>query len=330
MTTLLDAFLALPTPADDASYSAEIDRGRRYRVGRSAQGHPMLLLSFSREGGSSAMRLATLEYRPPADVEIVGESRTARLAILECKTADPQLVAYFFRVANAVVVEDNRTAIEAYFATTLDAIVSLFRALQRPGLRTVQGLWAELAVIAWARQPNVAISAWHSDPHELHDFSAGSFRLEIKSTVRLLREHSFLLDQLSSMDPGTTLIASLLLIEDKHGTSLGELVELVRARVSALHDVQRRLEVIVGEGLGQSWKDADDVRYNLGEARTSLRIYRTEQIPTVPQPLPAGVRDVRFTADLSSSLWLDLPEARSIADLFADLLPEHDHVRASS
>jgi hypothetical protein len=330
MTALLDAFLALPTPAGDASYSAEVDRGRRCRVGRSSQGHPVLLLSFSREGGSSAMRLATLEYRPPADVEIVGESRTARLAILECKTADPQLVAYFFRIVNAVIVEDDRTASEEYFTTTLDAIVALFRALQRPGLRTVQGLWAELAVIAWARRPDVAISAWHSDSHELHDFSAGSFRLEIKSTARSLREHSFLLDQLSSMGPGTTLIASLLLVEDKHGTSLGDLVELIRSRVGTLHDVQRRLEVIIGEGLGQSWKDAGDVRYNFDEARASLRIYRTEQIPTVPQPLPAGVRDVRFTADLSSSPWLALPEARSIAGLYGDLLPDHDHVRASS
>lgn len=146
MTALLDSFLALPTPMGDASYTAEVDRGQRIRAGRSSQGHPVLLLSFSREGGSSAVRLSTLEYRPPADVEVVGELRTERLAILEYKTADLQLITYFFRVANAVLVEDDRTASEEYFATTLDAIVSLFRALQRSGAQTVQGLWVELAV----------------------------------------------------------------------------------------------------------------------------------------------------------------------------------------
>lgn len=322
MTALLEAFAALPKPSTVGSYAAEPARGQRCRVGRSAEGHPAVLIAFKHEVGSTAIRLATLDYRPPAEVEVFGGGAArARLAILECKTTDPQLIGYFFRVVDAVVFRDARTEDEAIFASALDAIVTLFRALQRPGMRTVQGLWTELAIILWSSNPATAASAWHSNIHGLHDFSAGSFRLEVKSTLKDLREHSFMLDQLSSMSPGITLIASVLLVEESGGTSVMGLVEMIRARIVGATDVERRIEVIVGESLGQSWKEADAIRFDLESARESLRIYAADKVPTIPQPLPVGVKDVRFTADLSDVEWLETSAARGISNLYADLLP---------
>lgn len=321
---MMERFISLPTPGRAASYSVVADTGQRCRVGRSSEGHPAVLISFARETGTSSNRtLATIQYRPPASVEVVaaGQNRSARLAILECRTTDAELAAYFFRIVDSVLVSDGRTADEAHFEAALDAIVTLFRALQRPAQRSVQGLWAELAIITWSARPEVALASWHSDPHALHDFAAGSFRLEIKSTMKALREHSFLLDQLSSMSPGATLIGSLMLTEDPDGANLGDLLDAIRSRLRQGAESVVRLEVIVAESLGQAWHEARDVRFDAERARKSLRLYAVEDIPTVPQPLPAEVKDVRFVADLSTTPWMDVPDARSRAALFSDVLP---------
>jgi hypothetical protein len=322
--SLIQRFISLPTPERADSYSAEPDTGHRYRAARSSEGHPAVLISFTRETGTSNHRtLATIQYRPPATVQVlaVDQDRQARLAILECRTVDADLAAYFFRIVESVLIADDRTADEAHFEASLDAIVTLFRALQRPARRSVQGLWAELAIIAWSARPEVALTSWHSDPHALHDFASGSFRLELKSTIKTLREHTFLLDQLSSMSPGVTLIGSLMLVEDVDGANLSDLLDAIRGRLSPGADLVARLEVVVAESLGQSWHDARDVRFEVEAARKSLRLYAAEKIPTVPQPLPSEVKDVRFVADLSTTPWIELPQARSLSDLFNHLLP---------
>lgn len=323
MSSLLATFSNLPTPSR-GQYSTEPARGQRCRIGRSTENHPVVLIAFQRESDSTAVRLANLEYRPPADVEVIGESVRPRVAILECKTNDAALVGYFLRVAQTLIFDDLRTEDEAHFLTSLDTIIRLFRALQRPGSRTIQGVWSELAMILWSTKPDVAISAWHSDMHNLHDFSAGAYRLEVKSTAKRLREHSFLLDQLGILEPGNTLIASMQVTEDPRGTTVPGLVEQIRARVGANNESQQRLEVIVDESLGLSWREADELTFDLELARTSLRIFSAHKIPVVPQPLPAGVKDVRFTADLSNSEALELENARQIAGLYADLLPLPD------
>ncbi len=322
--SLIETFRGLPTPSKGA-YSAEPDTGQRCRVARGTDDRPAILIAFKREvAGAAGVRLANLEYNPPTEVEVVGSSAQARVAILSCRMPDPDLVAYFFRVAQVLILDDAQTEDEAHFAAALDTIVKLFRAQQRPGIRTVQGLWAELALILWSAKPTVAISAWHSEAHDLHDFSAGSCRLEVKSTIKKLREHAFLLDQIAVSQPGHTVVASLILTEDPKGTTLSDLLDQVRERIHSVHEVEKRLEVIVTESLGTSWKDATGSAFDLEGARASMKLYSAQSIPTVPQPIPAAVKEVRFTSDLSNSPWLEIGKARQIAQLYADLLPDTD------
>jgi hypothetical protein len=246
---------------------------------------------------------------------------TIRVAILECKSFDAQLTSYFFRVVALLIDGDASTEDEAQLVNVLETIVTLFRALLKPGTKTVSGLWAELAMIAWSAQPQVAIQAWHSEPRALHDFSSNHFRLEIKSTTQPLREHHFLLDQLLQMGQGMTLIASLMLQQDAtSGVSVPELVEHIRSLVPRA-SVQSRLETIVIQSLGTAWRDAESLRFNLDQARASLQLYRTAQIPAIPQPLPTAIRGVRFIADLSGAPAWSLAEARATSDFYGSILP---------
>lgn len=323
--SLFETFLALPPPTAAGAFSAERDTGQRCRVARSHDGHPCLLIRFATDSSTSTGRtLATLSYRPPSLLSLVaadGTQKTAYLSILECKAVDPDVARYFYRVMDSVVIADERTADEPAFERALDAIVNLFRALQKPAKKSVQGLWAELALIAWSADPVAAISAWHSDPAALHDFSAGAFRVEVKSTMKSLREHSVGLDQLSAMSPGRTLLVSFQLHESGEGESVEDLLGHIRSRLTAAGDSRARLEIIAGESLGQDWKDANDVRFDPRHARERLRAYWGDQVPSVTQPVPPEVKAVQFVVDLSSTPNTDLDEARAAAPLFAALLP---------
>jgi len=212
--TLAERFDALPRPSRQDCFSLE-SGDERVRVGRSFEGHPVLLFAFAQDGtGGAARRLANIAYAPPTPVEVVandGNRRVERLAILRCIALDRALREYFFRVAGLVLFRGEAAVSEPEFEAAFDSLVSLFSALQQPARRSLQGLWGELAIIAWSATCADAISAWHSGPRALHDFSGDHFRLEVKSTTRPVREHTFILDQLTALPHGETLIASLML-----------------------------------------------------------------------------------------------------------------------
>jgi hypothetical protein len=317
-----DTFIALPRPSAPGFYTVQHGNGR-FRVGRSYENHPTILVEFAEpKATSSPRRLANLTYSPPATVDLAGTDgfrHRAHLAVLQCRTDDVNLAAYFFRIASTILLDDPGASSEEGFESALDALVTLFRSLQRPGLKTIEGLWTELAIILWATDPVVAMSSWHSSPRALHDFAAGSYRLEVKASLKGLREHAFMLDQLATLGGGVTLIASVLLDETENGASVFDLVGAIGAHVGV--DSAARLQTIVGDSLGNRWRDAADIRFSLEDARASLRIYAAEDVPTIPEPMPPEVKDVRFTVDLSSTRHLELANARARGDLFRQLLP---------
>jgi len=295
------------------------------RVARSFDNYPAILFDFqTATSGGPARRLANISYSPPGDVEIVdglGAVRKARLAVLECRTVDRNLSGYFFRIAEAILFDGGSLISEPQFDSAFDALVKLFSALQRPGRLPLQGLWVELAMIAWSEAPSEAISSWHSSSRALHDFSAGHFRLEVKGTARGLREHAFLLDQLAQLPQGETLIASVMLTETSDGATIYDLLALITARAEVTREQVLRVEAIVAESLGNGWEDAHELRFDLDAALQSLRLFPASAVPCVGLPLPAQVKDVSFVADLSSASSIEIEEARSRASFFADLLP---------
>lgn len=321
-------FQALPKPSSAAAFTID-NSTSSVRIARSFANHPALIIALPDNGHSfPPRRLANLTFTPPTEMLVArtdGSVEQARFAVLECVAEDPELWRYFCRVLSAFFVESDVPAsgssMAAELERVLDGIAALFRSLRRPGKNTVQGLWAELAVIRWASAPEDAISAWHSEVTQLHDFALGAFRLEVKSTEKRLREHFFRLDQLSSATAGATIIASLMLHRSAHGPSVFEMVTDIAALVG--HEAAMRLETIVADSLGEAWRDADtdDLRFDLDATKATLRCYRVDDIPQVSQPLPSGVKSVSFSSDLSVSPCLPLADARALAPMFADLLP---------
>lgn len=322
--SLREVFSALPVPDLVGSYYAHpIDR--QYSVARAHDGSPAIFLNLDAPQQShTARRLANLRFEPARQVSILGGSgqvRLAQVAVLECTALEPGLVDHFFRLFSAMLLGPDGRLNQHAFEESLDALITLFRALSRPGTRTVQGLWGELAILVWSAEPAQAVSSWHSNPQAIHDFSAGLDRFEVKTTTRGLREHTFRLEQLATQGCGQTVIASMMLEERRDGCSVPDLSELLGARLGAGSETMRRVERVIVESLGSAWKEADQVRYDLASARASLLVFPADRIPCVALPIPPQVKEVHLLIDLSSTDAVPVADLRSAGGLFAAVLP---------
>lgn len=146
-------------------------------------------------------------------------------------------------------------------------------------------------------------------------------RLEVKSTSQELREHAFLLEQLTQQQAGgQTLVASMLLEESPFGVSVLELQDVIVRRLGSASEPRRRLETIVADSLGAAFDEAHQVKFVLDTARDSLLLFNANQIPCVAPP-PPEVKRVQFTVDLSTTPPVSLEDSRQLATFFGDLLP---------
>jgi hypothetical protein len=244
------------------------------------------------------LRTSHVAYAPARDLVIEGEGdEPRRFLVLECDGSDHELLLQFLHLVDTLsLVESTAGA----FDEKVRRVFELFRAFNTHGTGTPQGLWAELLLIAIAKDTEYLARAWHSEPNDLYDFVADGSRLEVKSTTREVREHEFSYEQLKS-HADATIVASLLLRESPNGANVFDLLEEVLARLPK-PDLRIRVESIVRRTLGESWREAHDVRFDVQAARASLTLFRACDAPCVAEPIPASVKRVRFVSDLSAAL----------------------------
>lgn len=321
--TPLERFRSLALPTDGSAFrlGGEVCRGCSLAV--AADGSLSLLIAVVPTGTSTARHLENLRYDPPSELEVFSSHGRRReiLASLVCRTSDEALQTAFLRIGTALLDTSATKLTEAELEDRLDDLVALFRALGRPANQTIQGLWAELAIVAWATNPRVALASWHSSPRALHDFASGPDRLEVKSTSTGLREHALRLEQLGEAPGGRTFLASIMVQETEDGTSVEDLCALVLARVEADIELRRRLETIVTQSLGRDWREAATRRFDVVQARGSLRFYEAERVPCVAQPLPPEVKHVSFVVDLSTTDGSSHGDVRRVSSFFAATIP---------
>lgn len=304
-------FNALATPTAGSLSARPVAGGARYRVARQGDGAPALLIlvdAIIAQPVPANEQLANLSYRPRERLRIESPDGTIEESIhsvLACRAAEPELRHYFFRVVAALLDELGPTPSAEDVDGGVAQLLELFRALERPGRRSVQGLWAELLLIAASSDPEVMVAAWHAEPEAIHDFVSGVQRLEVKSTAGALRRHHFRLEQVVPPAGSVLVVASLLLEPAEAGTTVADLVDRIAAALPTGTDLRRRLEAIVAAALGSDWRAGAAVSFDETAALRALAYFPSSSIPAVAPDTPAEVSDVHFISDLSglSPVW---------------------------
>lgn len=323
-------FASLPVPRVSGglpSFATAVMPGGVHRVGKDPSGAAALLIATPHDGsGTRSIPLELQHLVVQYDVRCLvwhedGSSKEAIFTLIRCREPDRILTGYFLRVIESMVPLLGANPSEAHVRELVGHLAELFRALQMPPRKTVQGLWAELFVIAEAASAEELVAAWHISPSEPFDFSHLSQRIEVKSTAGPVRQHHFSLQQVSPPAGTRAIVVSLLVERAGGGVSVAGLATRIRSRLGASADLMLRAEQVVAASLGQDWRVGLQESFDSERAAESLAFFWEESVPCVSRDLPRGVTDVRFCSDLTNVVPIDSRDLHEAGGIFRAALP---------
>lgn len=321
---LLELFHSLAQPQREAGHrdlsgAPASSTGSLY-VCKDASGRPVLLLP-----GSVLLppvRLENLEVRHRVRCNVTAGSRSIPIesaTLICCLSDDRSLQAYFVQSLGGVLSGYATTDDPSRLGRLIEGLSELFQAITSEPASSAQGLWAELALIDGSSTPELLVSAWHAEVDDLYDFSLGTERVEVKSSGDKTRCHHFRLEQVDSPPCVHVLVASMLVDRAARGLSLGSLWDRCRTHVEARPELQIKVDAICFRSLGKHWQRWREISFDHGRSVASLSFFDANEVPKPATPVPAGVSDIRFVADLSALEKVDLTASRFRGPLAAAL-----------
>jgi len=128
--------------------------------------------------------------------------------------------------------------------------------------------------------------------------AAGNDRVEVKAAQGRHRVHHFSLEQVRPGGSVRAMIASVLIERVQGGSSINDLVDTIRKRISD-PTLLIRLDEVVAQTVGQDWRSLKDARFDLQLASDTLSMINAHTVPAVAAPVPSEVSEVHFRVDLS-------------------------------
>lgn len=316
-------------PSADVYVARRLNARPSLKMAKDADGNPTLLISLKPMISSA---ISPLEFRyltfNPICLCLVhsdGAPETMEtVALLKCTTKDDLLREYFLRSLTGFVAALSDSLTDKEVAALVTNLVELFRAIEDAPRKSLQAIWCELLLISRAPRIRQAAMAWHADPKELFDFTAGKQRLEVKSTTRSHRIHSFNLEQVLPLHDTRVVIASFILEERGTGISINDLWLQTLTNAQMTTELKERLSRIVSISLGRDWRQARYVRFDADNALRNLKFYDAVLIPKVDPDVPAGVSDIHFNSELTDVPSLSREDVVRLGGLFEAIFGRQD------
>lgn len=322
METLTSIFCRLPTPeanSSEESFSALIiEPLSPHRICKDVEGRPAILISISDSERNETLYPVALEHisiRYNVLCQVADEeqpSRKGRFIVIRCESRKEDLIEYFLRTMEIHIRSIGSAPSCNQVAAMVENLVELFRTLNQPSKQSIQGLWAELLVIAESSDPVLLLRSWHGDPGERYDFSANRQCVEVKSSSVQARIHHFSLEQLHPTSGKSAIVISLFVQRSVDGFTIIDIIDKIRSHISNDINILTHLHRNVTITLGIDWRQASSIRFDKRLAKESIRIYDVERIPSVNWPTPLEVTEVKFKSNLSR-----IPSEHNVSSLLA-------------
>lgn len=322
MIDLYQAFVSLPLAASAVDFTAVSLAGSRSDfLAKASDGGPVFLLQDSSPATYSPsieLKHISVQFHSTCRVTAADGAVEDQFAVISCDATLPELHEVFIRCFSATVEQLPIGVGTPDLQRCVQSLLDLFRALARPSNREVTGLWAELFVIARSKNVAQALRMWHADQFERFDFSWPLGCLEVKASIKELRQHEFALEQLRVPSGGAGYIASVLLQALSGGVGVVELANEIEVSVATESHLRQKLWENIAAALGNDFSERLDRRFDPSYAERNLSIYAMGDVPAPQQPSDPRITAVRFRADLST-VASSLPgTARNLLDaLFA-------------
>lgn len=220
--------------------------------------------------------------------------------VISLKSDSDYLQEYFLKIVIVLIKNISEKPLLKDLKIEIEKLINLFTKFSKPALKTIQGLWAELLIIEQSRDPDYLILSWHNTTSDKYDFNDGIDKVEVKSTVKNRRIHSFSLEQLNPNSNSKLMIASVFTIETGIGLNIFDLVEKIETKIMNVNLIFR-LNEIVAFTLGKDFEKSVDVSYDYQFAVDSIQYYNSFDVPSLSKnQIPSNIMNVRFDCDLTN------------------------------
>lgn len=231
---------------------------------------------------------------------ISGEVKTGgTFTIISLKTESIELEEYFVEVVYLVLKKLTSKPDILQLRIEIEKIINLFSKLTTPAIKTIQGLWAELLVIDQSNNVDYLVRSWHISGTSKFDFNDGVDKIEVKSTSKSRRIHSFSIEQLSPNLNSKLVIASVFAVRTGVGKSIFNLIDNISKRLHE-KDLAFKINEIVAETLGRDLQNSFDIYFDYKLAQDTLQYYLSSNIPTISHnAIPREITQIHFECDIS-------------------------------
>lgn len=219
--------------------------------------------------------------------------------IIIAKTDSPDMQRYFVDIVHLLVKNLPQEPNIEELKRDIDRLIDLFGKLSNPSRKSIQGLWAELLVIERSSNPEYLIKSWHSQITSKYDFNDGRDKIEVKSTSKSRRVHSFASDQLLTNVGSKLIIVSVLTIETGIGKNIHDLVSAIEKKIQD-ESLHFRLHEVILQSLGNDLDRSFDIYYDYEYAINNLKCYNSLIIPKIlEQNIPTQITNIKYDIDLT-------------------------------
>ena len=301
--TIYELFVELQqrgNPVEGYYAAASLPFNKRYKIGISEDGYPMFFVPSTSTTFSVDINMEMITVLFGRVCKIYDTSCSEGIyTIITLKTGDVDIQKYFVDIVCIILEQFPANYSDTTLSKEIQKLVNLFSQLSQPPRKTIQGLWAELLLIEQSSDPDYLIKSWHVDLHDKYDFNDGKDKLEVKSTLRPQKIHSFSIEQLNPNNSSHLIIASINTSFVGQGVNVFELRDRI---CSKIHDLKTRyhLNEVILKTVGNDISRISEMYLDYKMAVDSMTYYDARDIPCICiDDVPIGVNNVHFDSDLS-------------------------------
>jgi hypothetical protein len=319
MKTVLKIFQELKdeSPINGGSFAiASLPPMKNHKIGITQNGQPIFFVKCDNTVKSKTLdtNLEFISVQFNRQCQLINQKKKAEegiYTIISLKTDIEYLQEYFLKIVFILLCNVSDKPLLKELKIEIDKLINLFSKFTKPPIKTIQGLWAELLIIEQSKNPDYLIQSWHNSSSDKYDFNDGIDKIEVKSTLKSQRIHSFSIEQLAPNKNSQLLIASVFTIETGTGTNVSKLIENIETRIND-KNLSFRLNELVALTLGKDFEKSFDIFFDYQFALDSIQFYQSSIIPTIQQNnIPSNIMNVRFDCDLSNLKPLDKIDIKS-------------------
>jgi len=267
---LFDKLLDGEFPIDDSFKISPIPDFPNHKIGLDKNGGVSLLLKAHGESASTVIskRLMHIEIIYSKDCKIIFDKKKEKVSIKEkysiltLKLFDRDIQDYFLGLCENLLEKIGNQPDLLQLESELEKILTLFKFLTNPPLSTIQGLFGELLIIHQSTYPDYLLRAWHVEGNNTFDFDDGLECLEIKTTSKQKRIHTFSQKQLQPSKSKNIFVASILVNRSDFGITIFDLINIIKSQISD-NELIFKLDKLVFQTIGENIELVSEMKFDL-------------------------------------------------------------------